>query len=154
MVYSVWSLICPFTSHCSHLCPNTIMCIQVSRVLSNHGFKDAGCDGNLKRRICSVTEPISSSSDPQDWFGNETIIGKLDSWNVSMQLPDFCSCDWNVVVIRKGVFSLHTVCYQLYMLYPGFGGWVGVFLPWPCHKQERFCNMSVKDGRRVIESVI
>lgn len=127
MVYSVWSLIYPFTSRCSRLCPNTIMCIQVSRVLSNCGFKDAACDGNVKCRICSGIEPISSSSDPQDWFGNETITGKLDSWNVLMQLRNFYPCDWNVVVIRKRVFSSHTVFYQLYVLYPGFGGCQGLF---------------------------
>lgn len=152
MVYSVWSFICPFPSHCSRLCP--IMCMQVSRVLANHGFKDGGCDGNLKCRICSVTEPISSSSDAQDWFRNETVIGKLDSWNVLIQLPNIRSCDWKVVVIQNKVFSLHTVCYQLHMLYLAFGGWVRVFLPWPCHKIERLCNRSVKDGRRVIESVM
>lgn len=154
MVYSVWKLICPFSSHCCYLCPNTIMCIQVSRVLANHGFKDAGCDVNLKCRICTVTEPISSTSDAQDWFRNETVIGKLDSWNVLIQLPDILSCDWKVVVIQNKVFSLHTAYYQLHMLHLEFGGWVGVFLPWPCHKIERLCNMRVKDGRKIIESVM
>lgn len=151
MACSVWSLICP---------PTVVFSVQTwscaSRFQKCYQTMVYGCwlwwESEMQNFQCHWTYLFFIW--PWGRIGNETITGKLASWNVPMQLPNFCSRDRNVVVLRKWLFSSHTVCYHLSRTCLGFGGWVRVFLPWPCHKQNRSCSMSVKDGWRVIESEI